>query len=270
MPSSNLATSSLSSVDQDMDRLHNGDDKKTHIHPGVKCHTCGTDPICGLRFKCSICEDYDECENCLKDVKTSHFASEEKHDYWALHSPFTYSICETKVCHKELRNVIYNCKTCSNDKIRFMYCDTCFSGQHQKHDVIKVNVLDFVKSNEHLLRELKLQRNAGKPKEIHMDIHKCRICNCNGVNYRGYTYRYTNVFLCEDCFAKGWGFYSIGFVKLSKEDALQIRQDLGRLKAYEMDQLSRLYSSFNNRLRSSDDYTFLQKLRMEGVEKLKY
>jgi hypothetical protein len=212
MPSSSLTSSS---VDRDMNLLQLADDKKAHIHPGVKCNACDTMPICGIRFECSTCKKYSECENCIKDVKRSHFGSQPKHDYFAYNSIFAYAICDTKGCHKELRNVIYICKTCSNDKLSFMYCDACFNNKHKKHDFIEVNVVDFVKSNEHLLRELKLQRNAGKPKEVYMDIHKCRSCNCNGVNYRGFTHVHTHVFLCEDCFAKEWSFYSIGFIKAS-------------------------------------------------------
>jgi hypothetical protein len=57
-------------------------------------------------------------------------------------------------------------------------------------------------------------------------------------NFNGHTYGYTNKFLCKDCFAKGWGFFSIGFSRINKEDVTNIKQEeLKRLKNYEWDQL---------------------------------
>ena len=57
-------------------------------HPGVKCDACDTMPICGFRFKCSTRENYDECENCVKDVERSHFGSQPKHDYLVIRSNY--------------------------------------------------------------------------------------------------------------------------------------------------------------------------------------
>ena len=34
------------------------------IHPGIKCNRCGMLPITGLRYKCSICKDYNLCNIC--------------------------------------------------------------------------------------------------------------------------------------------------------------------------------------------------------------
>jgi hypothetical protein len=227
-----------------MDLLQLADNKKAHIHPHVKCDLCKTAPIVGIRFKCSVCDDYDECESCVKDVKKSHFGSlvffdvEKEHTYWAYPSRFAYTICDTKGCHKELRNMINNCKTCSNKKILFMYCDTCLNGHHKNHDIIEVNVKDIVKSNERLLKELRMQRNNDEQKEAFLDIAECSSCQSNGVSFKGHTYGYTNKFLCKDCFAKGWGFFSIGFSRINKEDVTNIKQEeLKRLKNYEWDQL---------------------------------
>jgi hypothetical protein len=33
-------------------------------HPGSKCHKCGVSPICGIRYRCSVCYDFDYCESC--------------------------------------------------------------------------------------------------------------------------------------------------------------------------------------------------------------
>ncbi|XP_035711057.1 mitogen-activated protein kinase kinase kinase 5-like isoform X1 [Folsomia candida] len=38
----------------------------TVIHSGVRCNGCGVQNIQGVRFKCTICDDYDLCEKCEK------------------------------------------------------------------------------------------------------------------------------------------------------------------------------------------------------------
>ena len=40
--------------------------KNKEIHDGIKCQKCFTEPIIGIRYKCSICEEYNLCENCEK------------------------------------------------------------------------------------------------------------------------------------------------------------------------------------------------------------
>ena len=34
------------------------------IHRGITCNTCNASPICGTRYKCANCLDYDVCEAC--------------------------------------------------------------------------------------------------------------------------------------------------------------------------------------------------------------
>lgn len=33
-------------------------------HPSVSCDGCGVDPIKGIRYKCSVCPNFDFCANC--------------------------------------------------------------------------------------------------------------------------------------------------------------------------------------------------------------
>jgi len=34
------------------------------IHRNVECDGCGICPILGVRYKCSVCKDFDYCEAC--------------------------------------------------------------------------------------------------------------------------------------------------------------------------------------------------------------
>ena len=43
-----------------------------NIHFGVSCNGCGVSPILGCRYKCSVCDDYDLCEECEKKLSKEH------------------------------------------------------------------------------------------------------------------------------------------------------------------------------------------------------
>ena len=42
------------------------------VHSKVMCDGCGMLPISGYRFKCSICDDYNLCENCEERIGVKH------------------------------------------------------------------------------------------------------------------------------------------------------------------------------------------------------
>jgi hypothetical protein len=48
------------------------------IHHGIKCIQCGINPIIGYRYKCSVCNNYNLCENCeMKNYETK----EHQHNF---------------------------------------------------------------------------------------------------------------------------------------------------------------------------------------------
>ncbi|XP_033106516.1 uncharacterized protein LOC117108569 [Anneissia japonica] len=38
--------------------------KEGVVHRGITCNTCNCSPVCGIRYKCSNCVDYDVCDRC--------------------------------------------------------------------------------------------------------------------------------------------------------------------------------------------------------------
>ena len=50
------------------------DDKKEEliIHHHVKCDGCKKSPIQGIRYKCTICKNFDYCEECEKKYALEH------------------------------------------------------------------------------------------------------------------------------------------------------------------------------------------------------
>jgi hypothetical protein len=51
---------------------------KTTHHYGIKCEKCGQDPIIGFRYKCSMCKNYNLCENC----EQKNFETKEHKHYF--------------------------------------------------------------------------------------------------------------------------------------------------------------------------------------------
>ena len=47
-------------------------------HHGIKCDLCGKNPIIGYRYKCTICKNYNLCENC--EIKNSE-TLEHEHNF---------------------------------------------------------------------------------------------------------------------------------------------------------------------------------------------
>jgi hypothetical protein len=120
------------------------------IHRGVTCDGCGTFPIMGCRYKCSICPNFDFCENCEKK-----FAKEHSHPMVLISTPqikIHSIICKLKEEYKMNKNdqaedIIHDgitCDGCNTEKIvgsrykcavcpNFDYCEKCLKEHSSDH-----------------------------------------------------------------------------------------------------------------------------------------
>lgn len=54
--------------------------KHNFVHKDVKCDICNVDTIIGIRYKCSVCDDYDLCESCEGVYDHDHALIKIKYD----------------------------------------------------------------------------------------------------------------------------------------------------------------------------------------------
>lgn len=52
------------------------------VHFGISCNKCGVFPIIGCRYKCTVCDDYDLCEDCEKKAGAEH-----NHPFYKIKEP---------------------------------------------------------------------------------------------------------------------------------------------------------------------------------------
>ncbi len=46
--------------------------KEQVVHPKIACDGCDVFPVTGIRYKCTVCYDFDYCEKCEEKNKTTH------------------------------------------------------------------------------------------------------------------------------------------------------------------------------------------------------
>lgn len=47
-------------------------DQQAQVHQGITCDGCQTHPVTGIRYKCSVCPDFDFCEKCEAEKPHAH------------------------------------------------------------------------------------------------------------------------------------------------------------------------------------------------------
>lgn len=66
------------------------DTASTVRHETVTCDECQVVPICGIRYKCAICNNHDLCSNCASKGLHAH------HEFWVIPYPLQLVQLKTK------------------------------------------------------------------------------------------------------------------------------------------------------------------------------
>ena len=83
------------------------------IHNGIKCEKCGINPIQGIRYKCSICENYNLCELC-EDLNSELQFHNNQHDFIRMRNEKKKKDCENNNILYQNQDIIifnYECLT---------------------------------------------------------------------------------------------------------------------------------------------------------------
>lgn len=60
----------------------------SNIHENIQCNGCGIVPIVGIRYHCSVCEDFDYCEECEARCSSNH-----QHVFMKIRKPDVVKSC---------------------------------------------------------------------------------------------------------------------------------------------------------------------------------
>jgi len=61
------------------------------VHYRVQCDGCGKNPICGMRYKCATCDDYDLCQDCIRRAGEIH---DPTHLFYPIPRSFPMGKCQ--------------------------------------------------------------------------------------------------------------------------------------------------------------------------------
>ena len=73
------------------------------VHNGIKCQKCFQEPIIGYRYKCSVCNDYNLCQNCEEKNTVSE---EHPHDFIKIRKNQDNSIINIEQYSYECINIL--------------------------------------------------------------------------------------------------------------------------------------------------------------------
>jgi hypothetical protein len=172
------------------------------LHEYLKCNSCGCEPICGPRFKCTTCDDVDICEQCFDSrlVKLTHKSKklgskpEEKqgqvekgcanHDFECIEVPI---LANGLAAHNEykcvscyMRPIIGGCFVCA-DCNHFSLCQNCYFTR-SFHNLK-------VRGHNHETHRIELIVEPRRQIRKYVKCHGCQMLPIVGVRYK-----------CENCF----------------------------------------------------------------------
>lgn len=175
---------------------------KEQLHSYRECDGCHMNPIRGLRFSCSGCEDYDLCENCydrmLAEGPTAHIF---RHVFTALDFPLPFSGFEA---HEEYRcfycsqkPILGTCIVCSGCKNLAMCNTDCVRDYVGQHCFFAHGGENVRAKNHHPSHnwEILLKANKTRPTEV-----KCRGCGTSKVGNYYKCNQCQNHHYCEACY----------------------------------------------------------------------
>eukprot|EP01089_Gocevia_fonbrunei_P009574 TRINITY_DN2191_c0_g1_i1.p1 TRINITY_DN2191_c0_g1~~TRINITY_DN2191_c0_g1_i1.p1 ORF type:complete len:570 (-),score=125.11 TRINITY_DN2191_c0_g1_i1:1-1710(-) len=101
------------------------------VHPAI-CDACNQD-IIGIRYKCSVCPDYDLCEKCEESSQSVHSAD---HAFLKIHKsnrlnsfrPTHPATCDS--CNSRIVGIRYKCANCPD----YDLCESCEPKKDTVHD----------------------------------------------------------------------------------------------------------------------------------------
>jgi len=160
------------------------------IHVHVACDRCGMSPIQGIRYRCSMCPDYDLCENCIVEHEEAGVENKSNHasfhdrshlfirvaspDKGFLSYPAIMNRTTTKhigvtcsICHKQdPEGYLYKCQHCVGVNI----CESCEAkGLHDTgHPRLKLSLPtteSYLAQSRAEIKELKAQLTALEQKK---------------------------------------------------------------------------------------------------------
>ena len=73
------------------------------VHKGIKCQKCFQEPIIGYRYKCSVCSDYNLCQNC--EEKNS-ISEDHQHDFIKIRKNLAESVVDINKYSYECINIL--------------------------------------------------------------------------------------------------------------------------------------------------------------------
>jgi len=97
------------------------------VHEGYWCDGCDARPIKGIRYRCTVCHNFDFCEKCEVNI-------EHPHPFLKIKQPqvLTYT-CDGCGVHP-IRGTRYRCTACPN----FDFCEGCETNTEHPHAFIKI------------------------------------------------------------------------------------------------------------------------------------